>query len=236
MAERKDLIQDITVIDAGDLLETASDIKTAGYRLGQACATKVDGGIEVLYTFEQGEVLKNYKILLPEDVPVLQSVTSLFWSAFIYENEMHDLFGITFKNLALDYGGSFFKIAKKTPWNPGLADVALPDLTLPDLPGSDVPGSDLLTPGEPNRLSGGRPRKDSTRVAESDNGLGPSRRTPCEPTPPETDSVPRASGDLTGQDTGAGVDDAKVAGATGDLAPQDTGAWVDDAKGGSCNG
>jgi hypothetical protein len=31
---------------------------------------------------------------------------------------MHDLFGITFRNLALDYGGHFFKIAEKTPWNP----------------------------------------------------------------------------------------------------------------------
>ncbi|MDR0817493.1 MAG: NADH-quinone oxidoreductase subunit C [Clostridiales Family XIII bacterium] len=120
MAERKDLIQDITVISADNLLETASDVKSAGYRLGQICATKVDGGIEVLYTFEQDEVLKSYKIELPEDVPSLQSVTPIFWPAFIYENEMHDLFGIQFKNLALDYGGHFFKIAEKTPWNPNL--------------------------------------------------------------------------------------------------------------------
>jgi ech hydrogenase subunit D len=143
MAERKDLIQDITVINAGDLLETVSDMKSAGYRLGQACATKTDGGIEVLYTFEQDEVLKSFKIELPEDVPALQSVTSLYWSAFIYENEMHDLFGIRFKNLALDYGGHFFKIAEKTPWNPNLAAEVSPE------------------PENPESSSGGRPEAGS---------------------------------------------------------------------------
>jgi hydrogenase maturation protein HypF len=48
-------------------------------------------------------------------------------------------------------------------------------------------------PGKPNRLSGGRPGNDSTRVDDSANGLGGSRQTPCEPTPPETDSVSRTS-------------------------------------------
>ncbi len=50
--------------------------------------------------------------------PELQSVTAIYPYAFIYENEMHDLFGVTFKNLALDYGGKFFKIAEEKPWNP----------------------------------------------------------------------------------------------------------------------
>ncbi|MDR2486906.1 MAG: NADH-quinone oxidoreductase subunit C [Clostridiales Family XIII bacterium] len=124
MAERKDLIQDIAVIESSDLLETVSDMKGAGYRLGQACATKVDEGIEVLYSFEKDETLKNYKVCLPETSPTLQSVTAVYWSAFIYENEMHDLFGIQFRNLALDYGGHFFKIAEKTPWNPAAAAAA----------------------------------------------------------------------------------------------------------------
>lgn len=47
----------------------------------------------------------------------LQSITGEIWSAFIYENEMHDLFGIKFKNLELDYQGNFFRVAQKTPWN-----------------------------------------------------------------------------------------------------------------------
>jgi ech hydrogenase subunit D len=118
MAERKDLIQDIKALKASDLLGAAADMKSGGYRLGQACATKTEGGIEVLYTFEKDEILKNFKVSIKDKAPELQSITGIYWPAFIYENEMHDLFGITFKNLALDYGGHFFKIASETPWNP----------------------------------------------------------------------------------------------------------------------
>jgi ech hydrogenase subunit D len=118
MAERKDLIQDIQTIEASDLLASIADIKSAGYRLGQACATKTEGGIEALYSFEKDETLKNLKVCIQDRDPELQSISGIYWAAFIYENEMHDLFGITFKNLALDFGGHFFKIATETPWNP----------------------------------------------------------------------------------------------------------------------
>jgi len=118
MAERKDLIQDIQAIEASDLLAAVADVKSAGYRLGQACATKTEGGIEVLYTFEKDVTLKNLKVSIEDKNPELQSISGIYWAAFIYENEMHDLFGVTFKNLALDYGGHFFKIASETPWNP----------------------------------------------------------------------------------------------------------------------
>jgi ech hydrogenase subunit D len=118
MGERKDLIQDITIVKAADLLSAVTDIKSGGYRLGQACATKTEGGVEILYTFEKDEILKNLKVSLDDNAPELQSISGIYWAAFIYENEMHDLFGVTFKNLALDYGGHFFKIASETPWNP----------------------------------------------------------------------------------------------------------------------
>ena len=120
MTERKDLIQDIEAAGAQDLLSVVQDAKTQGYRLCQACATVADDSLEVLYTFEKDNILKNYKITIDAAAPELQSVTAIYPYAFIYENEMHDLFGIVFKNLALDYGGKFFKIAEKTPWNPAL--------------------------------------------------------------------------------------------------------------------
>ncbi|MDR2156728.1 MAG: NADH-quinone oxidoreductase subunit C [Clostridiales Family XIII bacterium] len=118
MTERKDLIQEIVAVEASNLLETVSDVKNDGYRLGQICATKTTDGIEVLYSFEKDVTLKNFKVTVGDRTPELHSITAVYWPAFIYENEMHDLFGITFKNLALDYGGNFFKIAKATPWNP----------------------------------------------------------------------------------------------------------------------
>ena len=103
-----------------DLLALVQDAKTEGYRLGQACATMAGDEIEVLYTFEKDNELKNYKFTIDAKAPEMQSITAVYSYAFIYENEMHDLFGITFKNLSLDYGGAFFKISEPTPWNPAL--------------------------------------------------------------------------------------------------------------------
>jgi ech hydrogenase subunit D len=118
MAERKDLVQDFVSVPSSELLETVSDIKTQGYRLGQICATTLEDKLEILYSFEKDCVLRNIVVETPLQGAELHSITAIYWPAFIYENEMHDLFGVTFKNLALDYGGHFFKIAKKTPWNP----------------------------------------------------------------------------------------------------------------------
>jgi ech hydrogenase subunit D len=118
MNERKDLIQEFVSVPASELLETVSDIKTEGYRLGQICATTMDDVLEVLYSFEKDCILKNLKVETPARGAELHSVTAIYPPAFIYENEIHDLFGITFKNLAIDFGGHFFKISKKTPWNP----------------------------------------------------------------------------------------------------------------------
>jgi ech hydrogenase subunit D len=118
MTERKDLIQDIESVAAQDLLALTQDAKAAGYRLGQICATMHGEELEVLYTYEKDNILKNYKTAVCAKEPELQSITAIYPYAFIYENEMHDLFGVTFKNLALDYGGKFFKISSETPWNP----------------------------------------------------------------------------------------------------------------------
>ena len=103
-----------------ELLANVQDLKMDGFRLGQICATTAGDSLEVLYTFEKGNELKNFKYTIEAKAPELQSITAIYPYAFIYENEMNDLFGIKFKNLALDYGGKFFKISIETPWNPAL--------------------------------------------------------------------------------------------------------------------
>ncbi len=107
----------IVPVTASDLLPKVRELKSEGYRLGQICATKVSEGFEILYSFDKDHELLNLKLTVAEEEEV-QSVTSDFWSAFIYENEMHDLFGIKVKHNALDYGGHFFKVSEPTPWNP----------------------------------------------------------------------------------------------------------------------
>jgi len=123
MTEKKYLIQDIEPAAAADLLSIAQDIKTAGYRLGQACATVAgEDVLEVLYTFVKDNVMKNYKFEIDAKAPVLQSVSAVFPYAFVYENEMHDLFGIEFKNLALDYHGKYIVLPTTAPCNPAFSE------------------------------------------------------------------------------------------------------------------
>ena len=122
MTEKKYLIQDIETSNAGDLLAIVQDIKSAGYRFVQACATACGDVLEVLYTFEKDNTMKSYKIEIDAKAPELQSVSAIYSYAFVYENEMHDLFGIVFKNLDLDFGGKYIVLAKQAPWNPALAE------------------------------------------------------------------------------------------------------------------
>ena len=116
--EKKYLIQDFEWVTPEQLLPRVKELKREGYRLGQACATRqANGNVFILYSFDKDYVLKNLKMNVPASLKV-QSITGDIWSAFIYENEMHDLFGIEFENLVLDYGGKFFKVSTPTPWNP----------------------------------------------------------------------------------------------------------------------
>ena len=118
MGEKKYLIQNFEPAEAFGLLEKMQNLKAAGYRLGQMCCLSAGDGFDLIYSFDKGDhVLLNLKVPVPSDLEIM-SITSIYWPAFIYENEIHDLFGITFKHLELDYGGHFFRISEKTPWNP----------------------------------------------------------------------------------------------------------------------
>lgn len=117
MYEQKYKIQDFSPIEAARLLGKVQDLKADGYRLGQVCCTKVEEGFEILYSFDKDHVLLNLRLTIPEEEEIM-SITGSYWAAFIYENEMHDLFGVKIKHMAVDYEGNFYRVATPTPWNP----------------------------------------------------------------------------------------------------------------------
>ncbi len=117
MSEKLCNLQDIVPVTASELFDTVAGLKEQGYRYVQACATKVANGIEILYSFDKDHALHNLRLSIADDEEVM-SITSIYWPAFIYENEMQDLFGIKFKHMELNYGGRFFKVSTPTPWNP----------------------------------------------------------------------------------------------------------------------
>ena len=103
------------VVEAGHVLEEMQQLKADGYHLIQQCATRIDHGYELIYSFGRELEVQNLKITLDEDSSI-SSITSIFPCAFVYENEMHDLFGVDIKMINLDYHGNLYRTAVETPF------------------------------------------------------------------------------------------------------------------------
>ncbi len=101
--------------DIGSVKAEAAKLKEDGYRMVQICAIPQDGSAELIYSFDKDLAMVNLRLTVPNGTHV-ESITPSFWSAFIYENEVHDLFGVDFDGMVLDYKGNFFRTGQPTPW------------------------------------------------------------------------------------------------------------------------
>ena len=111
--------QKLIVIDAGSLKEHVQSLRNSGNRLVQICCAKIGETIEVNYSFDKDYKFTNLRVILPLNNLKLQSVSGIYLQALLYENEMHDLFGIEVAGMAIDYKGTFYRTSVKTPFNPG---------------------------------------------------------------------------------------------------------------------
>ena len=102
-------------VNPDNIIDESQKLKFAGYHLIQQCATRVPDAYELIYTFGKELGMKNLKITLPEDQEI-SSITSIFPCAFIYENEMHDLFGVQIKMINIDFEGKLYRTAIETPF------------------------------------------------------------------------------------------------------------------------
>ena len=105
-----------TQIDASKINEIAKERKEAGDRYVQILAINYDDYIDLVYTFmtERGELL-DYNVNNVSKDATLKSITEQYFEAFVCENEIHDLFGLKFDGLALDFSGKFYSLAIEKP-------------------------------------------------------------------------------------------------------------------------
>ncbi len=116
--------QEIITIKPSELLEKVTAVEADGYRLVQMHCTRTDK-LTVDYTFDDTKNYKflDYRIELPLEGAELPSISGIYLAAFIYENELHDLFGIKIDGIAIDFGGKFYRIEEDQPFNnPKIAD------------------------------------------------------------------------------------------------------------------
>ena len=56
----------------------------------------------------------------------------IYPGAFLYENEIHDLFGVAITHIAIDYRGTLYRTALSTPFS--VSNVKLPEPPKPKVP------------------------------------------------------------------------------------------------------
>jgi ech hydrogenase subunit D len=120
--------QTVEEIPVATLLERVQKMRSEGWRLVHAACTRLVADQEVMYCFDRdGQSLDapdspalhgmhTLRVRLPMLEPELPSISAFYWQAFLYENEMHDLFGITVKGMAVDFKGQLYTTMVPTPY------------------------------------------------------------------------------------------------------------------------
>ncbi len=108
--------QEIIPVEKDALLGAVSDLFAQGYRRVQIGCTTLENAYELNYSFDRDYHFKNLRVTAkPEDE--IQSISVIYPNAFLYENEIHDLFGLNIKNMNVDYKGTFYRTVIKTPFS-----------------------------------------------------------------------------------------------------------------------
>ena len=88
--------------------------ETCGFRFVIATGIDTDHWFEILYHFDKDLRLTHFRLTVSGGASV-PSISSVYFAAFLVENEIQDLFGIRFKGLAVDYERTLY-LAGKTVW------------------------------------------------------------------------------------------------------------------------
>jgi NADPH-dependent glutamate synthase beta subunit-like oxidoreductase len=96
-------------VEMSSLVAIASEMREKGARFVTITARDIDEFyIELIYHFELDNHVESLRLKTRKDEPI-QSITGVYLSAFIAENEAQDLFKLKFNDLAVNLGGKMLK-------------------------------------------------------------------------------------------------------------------------------
>ncbi len=99
--------REITNIKYSELLEKVIKLKNKGYRLVTLTPIEIGDKIEIIYHFDKDFKPINLRIQTNKKLP-LQSISKIYFCAFLIENEIQDHFGVKFKDLVLSFEGHLY--------------------------------------------------------------------------------------------------------------------------------
>ena len=106
---------DVKPVVKGAIKKTAEQMKRDGYRLVVITCTPSEEGYDITYSFDKEGCDVHHRISAKEGENI-PSIGSAYGGAFVYENEIHDLYGFTFEGMTLDFGGTFIKTSIPYPF------------------------------------------------------------------------------------------------------------------------
>ncbi|NPD31423.1 NADH-quinone oxidoreductase subunit C [Eggerthellaceae bacterium zg-1084] len=86
-----------------------------GWRLSNVHAALDEDGTSVYYTYERGGTFENLHVAGITASDSLPSITDVYFSAFVFENETRELFGVDIRDIALDFGGNLYTLGESEP-------------------------------------------------------------------------------------------------------------------------
>lgn len=108
--------QEIVIIEKEALLSKVQALMEDGCRLVQIGCTKLADHLQVDYSFDKDYKFYDLRVKLPLTNLELPSVSSVCPPAFLYENEIHDLFGVNVTDISIDFKGKFYRLEKDAPF------------------------------------------------------------------------------------------------------------------------
>lgn len=112
------MIPNIVEIDKDLIVEEARKMKASGHRFVAMTFEQVEDKVELTYHFDLNYKLSNLRFTVDQKATV-NSISSLYPSALLIENECQDLYGLTFEGLLVDYKGRLY-LAENAPKAPML--------------------------------------------------------------------------------------------------------------------
>lgn len=105
----------IEEIPVGELMPKCAALKSQGWRLCQIHAVRIPEGYELTYSLAKDYDMHHYKLIISE-AETVPSVTPVYQCAFLYENEIAELFGVNIENILMSYDRKLYKLHVETPF------------------------------------------------------------------------------------------------------------------------
>ena len=117
MAEIKNPEHVILEITPDELLANVMTLKKNKLRLSQICCAYSNEKIELSYSFADDNTNDyiNLRIVMGKNDEVC-SITEFYPYAFLYENEMKELFGVNIHMINLDYNKKLYRLEDEAPF------------------------------------------------------------------------------------------------------------------------